>query len=235
MRTPVLPITKYVIPCAANKSGITMRCHSTAAFMSMTAWPWIGETIMTELDISPWQQMWSRRTTISMSSATMSTLYACTCATCWTMMVSASSWAVVMSSSLISIPLLISTGTGSLSEVTSLWCMRSSLCDVRSLHMRSNSCDLFLVTVRMSFCEGRQVVFRRVYNRLAPCLYPSLLTPLCCPLCISMYNMSLQLRHHLNHGMSKVHFSCVSIVMRKVEYMHYANPCHCAQMVVICL
>ena len=41
-------------------------------------------------------------------------------------------------------------------------------------HIRSMSCTLFRVTVSMTFCEGRRVVFRRVYTLHAPLSRPCL-------------------------------------------------------------
>ena len=71
------------------------------------------------------------------------TLAACTSATCWKMMLSASYWDVLMSNCLMTIPLLVSTGTGSLPVMTSLSCLKSCWCGVSS-QMRSISCELFL-------------------------------------------------------------------------------------------
>ena len=94
-------------------------------------------------------------------------------------MVSASSCVVFMSWRLMMTPLLISTGTGSLPVRTSLClcCEEYSMWKAMSSHIRWMSCTLFRVTVSMTFCGGRRVVFRRVYTLLASLFRPCLVLP----------------------------------------------------------
>ncbi len=99
---------------------------------------------------------------------------AATWLTCCTIRVSASSCVDRMSCLHISIPLWISNGTGSCPVTTSLWVvlLNKSGFDVISLQIKFTSYDLFDVTVRMTFCEGKRVVGFSVNILLAPLSRP---------------------------------------------------------------
>lgn len=68
---------------------------------------------------------------------------------------------------------LIFIGIGSLPVTTSLWSLNSPLCDLRFSQIRSINYDLFVVTVKMTFCEGKRVELCKVYVRLAPLSLPA--------------------------------------------------------------
>ena len=110
-----LPFPSTMIYCSVT-SCKTMNCQkmSTLALMSMTVLPLIGDIIMICPVISPWNTKWHNKKNTSVSSATTRTWAAPTEATCWMIIVSASSCVMAISTLRETAPWLISTGNGSL-------------------------------------------------------------------------------------------------------------------------
>ena len=140
-------------PWTARRCPMIARLLSTLALMSMTVLSLIGDIIMIFPVISPWNTKWYNKTKTSVSSATTRTWAAPTEATCWMIIVSASSCVMAISTLRETALWLISTGIWSL-PVTMSFPFSTFLWATKSATMSLINCFLLLLTVSNTFCGG---------------------------------------------------------------------------------